>query len=248
MAFTLVGFSELQDSASLANITALPDQHVRVTGDDIMVPSLNQICGYYFVGPNLTQGQLVSPSLRRIFPIDVEGLDVAAEPLSPPNFHDRFCSPIALVEAEALNALAAEDGAGATRETALVWLTDGPVQSVCEPSFTIKATASVTLVAFSWTNGALIFTNTLPAGRYKVVGMRAQSAGLIAARLVFPGYGWRPGVIGFDSDSDIEPARFRYGNAGIFGEFAHDAPPTVDFLSSSADTSEIVHLDLIGPL
>jgi hypothetical protein len=35
------------------------------------------------------------------------------------------------------------------------------------------------------------------------------------------------------------------GGWGVWGEFAHTAPPTVDFLSVSADTSEVVHLDLI---
>jgi len=68
---------------------------------------------------------------------------------------------------------------------------------------------------------------------------------LIAARLVFPGYSWRPGVIGRTSASQPDIEIFRYGKFGVFGEFDHNRPPTVDFFSSSADTSETVYLDLV---
>jgi hypothetical protein len=85
----------------------------------------------------------------------------------------------------------------------------------------------------------------LPAGSYDIIGMRAVSTGAIAARLVIPGFEWRPGVIAYDAVGDVELPRFRYGNAGVFGRFTHDSPPTVDFLSVSADTSETVFLDVV---
>jgi len=100
-------------------------------------------------------------------------------------------------------------------------------------------------VANAWTNGALTFSQTLPRGTYQIVGMRANSAGLRAARLVVPGYSWRPGCIGCDADSDLAADRFRHGKAGVWAEFSHDAPPTVDFFSASADTAQVVLLDLI---
>lgn len=245
MPFTLVGYSESQDSAVLVNIAALADQHVRVVGDDIYVPALDQLCAYHFHGANFTLGQVSSPSLRVQTLIDVEPADLAAEPGSPASFHDLFTNPIPLVASEALNTLMGEDAAGASRVTALVWFSDGPITPVTGKIQTVRATGSTTLTANAWTNVALTFSQTLPAGTYQVVGMRAQSAGCEAARLVAPAYPWRPGVIGCDADGDIMPSRFRYGQAGVFVEFAHDAPPTVDFLSVSADTSEVVHLDLI---
>lgn len=245
MPFTLVGFSESQDSATLANIAALADQHVTVSGDDIRVPALNQLAGYHFHGPNFTLGQVSSPSLRVQTLIDVEPADVAAEPASPPAFHDLFANPIPLVASESLNSLMAEDAAGASRVTALVWFSDGPISPVTGKIQTVRATGSATLTANAWTNVALTFSQTLPAGDYQIVGMRAQSAGCQAARIVSPGGGWRPGVIGFDADGDLDAPRFRMGQCGVMAEFAHDAPPTVDFLSISADTSEVVHFDLI---
>jgi len=246
MPFTLVAFDESQDSATLANIAACADPHVRVVGDDIYVPpAWPHLAGYYFLGVAFTQGQVLSPTLRRICNLDVEPGDRSAEPSSPPPFHDLFANPIPLEGGEAINCAAAEDGANGQYSNALLFLSDGPLTPVTGPIFTIRATNASTLTARAWTNGALTFSQTLPRGTYQVVGMRAQSAGLIAARLVFPGLSQRPGCIGFDADGDLEPQRFRKGNAGVWGEFVHDAPPTVDFLSVSADSSQVVHLDLI---
>ena len=75
--------------------------------------------------------------------------------------------------------------------------------------------------------------------------MHAFSTGLICARLVFVGYQWRPGVIGFASNILFNREAFRDGKWGSFGEFAHNTPPTVDFFSSSADTAETLYLDLV---
>ena len=247
MAFTLVGYTESQDSASLTNVAALADPHVRVVGDDIVVPSgLNYVGGVYAIGADITRAQLVSPSIRRRYPFEVTPIEIAAEPADPVKYNPFFQSPIALDEDEGLNFQAAENNAAAGRCTGLVWLTDGPVSPLTGAEmFTIRATNSSTLSTYAWTNGALTFSDTLPAGQYGVVGMRASSAGLIAARLVFSQYPWRPGCIASDTLGEQSATVFRFGNLGIWGEFAHNTPPTVDFLSLSADTSQTVDLDLV---
>jgi hypothetical protein len=245
--FTLIAYSESQDSSTLVNVAACVDPHVRVVGDDIVVPSaVANIGAVYAIGPSITRAQVVSPSIRRRFPLEILPLDVASEPSDPVKFVGMWANPIALDPDESLNFQAAEGGAGATRATGLIWLTDGAYTPISNTEiFTIQATNTSTLSAFAWTNGSLTFSDTLPAGRYAVVGMRATSAGLIAARLVFPQFAFRPGVIGGDDVSDTGLAVYRYGALGVFGEFEHNAPPTVDFLSGSADTSQTVHLDLV---
>ena len=243
MPFTTIAFDENQDSATLVNIAALADQHIRVSGDDITVPALNEIVGLYAVGPSITQVRIDSPSLRILGNIDLEPVDLAAEPVAPPAFHDLRASPRSLDVSESLNALGSEGGA-TTRITVGVWLADRAIQRHVGQFFTVRCTNASTLAANAWTNGELTFSQGLPAGRYRVVGMRAQSAGLQLARLVFIGGAWRPGCIGHDADGDIEEPSFRYGRFGIWGEFEHDTPPSVDFLSNSADTAQVVHLDL----
>jgi len=246
MPFTLVAWVESQDTGGSLTLTAaLADPHIRVVGDDVIVPALSQLSGYFAWGEYITQAQLSSPSLRKETLLDVSPVDRSPEPSSRPPLHDLFDFPIPLVASEALNALLAEDGTGGQYSGMLAWLSDGPVTPVTGKVFTVRATGTTTLTPYSWTNVSLTFYQTLPAGRYQIIGMRARSTGLIAARLVIPGYSWRPGVIGFDAASDIGPDRFRYGKCGVFGEFDHDAPPTVDCLSRSADTSQVFHFDLL---
>jgi hypothetical protein len=250
--FTLIGWTESQDSAALVNVAALADPHVRVSGDDIIVPgeqpgqaALTQLIGAYALGPNTTRAQLVSPSLRRVLNIELGPIDVGAEPAVPTPFIDLRMSPIVLDAEEALNAQAAEDAAGAARSTVLAWLADKPIEITRGDIRSVRVTNTTTLVANAWTNGALTFDQTLPAGRYQIVGGRFVSAGLQAWRCLFVGYQWRPGAIGYDVVSDVDHVAFRMGGLGIWGEFNHNTPPTIDFLSNSADTSQAGILDLI---
>ena len=245
--FTLVGFTESQDSATLVNVAALVDPHIRVVGDDIVVPSgLNYVGGVYAIGAAITRAQLVSPSIRRRYPLEITPVEIAAEPADPVKYNPFFGSPIQLDEDESLNFQAAENGVGAQQSSGLVWLCDGATSPITgSEMFTIRATNASTLVAYAWTNGALTFNDTLPAGEYAVVGMRASSSGLIAARLVFSQYPWRPGCIASDTLGEQSAPVFRMGALGVWGQFSHNTPPTVDFLSLSADTSQTVDLDLV---
>lgn len=245
MAFHVVGWFENQDSAVLINALALADESVRVVGDNVTVPELNNLMGAYAWGADIVLAQLASPSLRKKANLDLQPVDAADEPTSNPPYHDFMNNPIPLVHSEFLRFMGSEDNAGAGDMACFAWLMDKFEPIPKGEQFTVRTTNATTLVADAWTNGALTFTQALPAGEYSVVGMRAQSAGLRCARLVPVGGRWRPGVIGFDGNGDIEPDRFRNGQAGEFCRFKHDEPPTVDFMSLSADTAQIVWLDLI---
>ena len=154
-------------------------------------------------------------------------------------------NPITLDEDEALNAFVAENLMGAEQEYVLVWLGDGPVQPVGGEIFTVRVTNTTTLVADAWTNGAITFDQTLPVGDYQIVGARFSSAGLIAFRFVFVGGNNRPGGLGVDAAGDLNAKGQRHGGWGVWGDFRHNRPPTADFLSISADTSQTGELDLI---
>lgn len=247
MSFTVVAWSESQDtSAVLTQVAALADQHVTTSGDDVLVPDFApNLAGVFAAGATISQAQLSSPSLRKTTLFDVAPINIGAEPLTPTPFHNRFTSPRPLVPGEGLRALVAEGAAGAEQETVIAMLSSGDIGSVSGEVQTIRCTNGSTLVAYAWTLGALTLTQQLEAGRYAIVGMRAQSAGLIAARLVIPGSPYRPGCIGYDAESDAELSIFRYGALGSWGEFEHTFPPQAEFLSISADTAQEVWLDVV---
>jgi len=245
MPFTIVAFDEnYAAAATLDAMTAVADPHVRVSGDDIWIPEeLPMLAGYIAIGATLTAARIESPTLRTLTPIDVAPLDLAAEPSTPAAYNNLAKNPKAIGGGEALNFKATVSAAA--RCLALALLADAPLAPVTGEIITIKATNASTLTANAWTNGALTFAQSLPKGTYNIVGMRAQSAGLEAARLVIPGFSWRPGCVGADAYGDLIHQCFRFGELGIWGSFSHDVPPTVDFLSISADTAQEVWLDLI---
>ena len=111
MAFTLVAYSESQDSATLVNVAALVDPHVRVVGDDIVVPTaLNYVGGVYGIGTAITRAQLVSPSIRRRYPFEVTPVEISTEPSDPVKMLGFFSSPIGLDPDEGLNFQADQRG------------------------------------------------------------------------------------------------------------------------------------------
>ena len=91
-------------------------------------------------------------------------------------------------------------------------------------------------------------TNTFPvslaAGKYQVVGMRANGTNLVAARLVFGNQGPRPGCPAVNDEVDQDYPLFRDGKLGVWGEFTNSNPPTLDALGVT-DTAQEVFLDLI---
>ena len=246
--FTTVAYSKAQDYGVEGLITPVADPHVRVEADNVIVPVLKFIAGHLLQGEYVTRGRIESPSLRGLVNPDIEVLDRAAKPSDPSKYHDNATMPIELVESEALNIRMKNDYTTLTiRQNAIVLLSDGPITPVTGKITTVRAeSTSLALTAYTWTNGALTFSQTLPAGTYQIVGMRAKATNLVAARCVIPGYVWRPGCVAVQAVSHIGHSAFRHGRLGVWGSFPHTQPPTIDFLNTATETvTPEVFLDLI---
>lgn len=128
------------------------------------------------------------------------------------------------------------DNTGANVQTGFIWLHDGVMNPPApgDEIFTLQWSATITAVANTWTNGAVVFTQTLPVGRYRIVGMDAIGTTLIAARLANPYGGPRPGILARGSTAVFPTNVFRNGNFGSFMDFTSYAQPTIDIFDSAA--------------
>jgi hypothetical protein len=245
--FTLVAYSSAAPgiNAALTALAAVPDPHVRVVGNDIIVPGdFKFYWGGTGIGPTMTRAQMSSPSLRRTFLPEIAPIDIgAALPASPRKIILRDDDPLPLDTGEALDAFITNTASD--RETVLAFLGPGPSKIDTRPSYTMRVTATPTAVAGAWTNGSITFDQALPAGNYDLVGARFRSTNLIAFRFVFVSGTYRPGAIGYASTTSLDYDKFRDGNLGIWGQFKHNTPPTVDFLANAADASFTGELDLV---
>jgi hypothetical protein len=124
-------------------------------------------------------------------------------------------------------------------------LSDGPVTPVNGEIYTVRVTSATTLSVNNWTNGTLVFDQQLPVGKYAIVGAHFYGTNLLAYRFVFQGSTPRPGGLAVSSANFQPFTNSRFGAWGVFGEFSHNTPPTVDFFGVAADTSQVGVLDLI---
>lgn len=244
----LAAWGQSSDLAGvLTALNAVQDPVLTTSGADIRVPKeLPFIIGQAALLGNATpaRAQISSPSLRAMVNLDIEPIVGALVFGSFPEQLVHPDSPIPVVANESLNFNAQATGGVATENYGLAWLADGPQQAVKGAIYTVRATAAVTLAANTWVNGNLTFAQTLPAGSYQVVGMRARGTNLVAARLVFVGGQWRPGVAAVNALGNVDPWAFRYGGLGVWGQFDNTTPPTVDCLGVT-DSAQTFDLDLI---
>lgn len=243
----LQAWSESVDQAVIDNLAAVPDDIMFTFGDNARSYG-SKIFGLYGIGVNITRARLTSPTLRKTSIVEVKPVDISVEPTFPTPWNDWWDHPIPISAGEILNAQAAENGAGATRMSFFAWVGDANPEVPAQNITTIRATATVALVAYTWTSVALVYDTTLPTGSYQIVGMRVESATCLAARLILSeNQTNRPGCIGYDAASDVDDRRFRKGASGVWGTFKEENPPTVQFFAAAADAAETVWLDVIGP-
>lgn len=247
--FHLSAFYQLVDLAGVFTaINAVREEVLFTNGVDIRVPvGLPFVCGELALINDVTvlpRAELQSPSLRTQCNIDVEPIASAATPGNIPELNWHGANPIPLQPDEALNLFMLSDPAAPVVHYGLVYFADGPQQAAQGQVFSIRATSAVQQAVGAWTNGSLTFAQSLPAGQYAIVGMRARGTGLVAARLVFPDQTPRPGVPAALLTAGIDNMNLRFGNAGVFGTFPNTLPPTVDVLGGTAVAQQYV-FDLI---
>lgn len=240
-------YQSVNPAGVLTLINAVPDQSLYINGTDMRVPAgLANLAAEAVLsaatGP--VAGQVQSPTLRSLANQDVLPIVAAAKFSNPNSIQYHGDNVRGLTVAEALNFGVNATGGAAAANYGLVWLTDAAIKPTAGAIISVRATAAIALSAGNWVNGAITFGSILPAGTYQVVGMLAEGANLVAARLVFPGGTFRPGVpANSDPGTNLFP-EFRDGAAGVFGEFDTNQPPTLDALGVT-DTAQNLILDLI---
>lgn len=250
----LAGWLEDIDPAgAFVNLAALADQRLFTQGDDLRVPPLNMVIAAAggvdgVVAPRV---RLDSPTLDVLTRYEISPLNsqnaAAVEPDDPHAVDDLRMAPLRLGVDEILQVQILSNPAAAQDQWALVWLADVvPTPVTGGNPFTVRATGTTTLTVNVWSTVDIILDENIPPGNYQVIGLRADSLGCVAGRLIFrTGDFWRPGVLGVDTGFDRAHPMFRHGAMGVLGEFPFTQLPAIEFLSVVADTVETVHLDLI---
>jgi len=258
--YTIVAFHGSSVGTTETVLAPVPDEHIVYYSDSIRVPELNQLLGLLVFGSSVDHVRLESPSLRAEW---LEDVDVFLEgdtlpQVQPVNeggtstyrvephyaFRDYGGSPLALVAGERLSVKAAARS-GTSAITAVLIFGDGVPAPVTGRIRTIKASTSVSGGAGAWATSTLTLGQFLPVGSYDVVGVKVVGANVLAARMLFVGQAWRPGVLAVPTESIMPPAKFAIGNMGVLGTFTNETIPQVELLGYGSYTNPVVYLSII---
>lgn len=246
---TTVAWSEsLDEAGAMAKLAAVPDQHVKVSGDKIYVSSFNHLIGGYAAcGSTGDEARLVSPSLRRVNPFYITPVELAIAPVEPAAMRFHPQSAIPLDVNEALEAENDANPAAAEQHAIIAFLAPGAVQPVTGPIWTVNCGITLAQVVNSWEYSEITFPDSLPVANYSIVGARVIASGGIAFRIVPIGESYRPGGIVAQATDDVDPFLQRFGGLGNWVKFSSLQPPGIELLGSAAAASATyeVYLDLV---
>lgn len=242
-------YASLANGSALANLTPVADPLVTVSANNRFIfPDDYYIGAAMGLIPNGTRWRLNTPSMRTIALPELFPFNNGTSPTSNPPMVGPIWGDLRIPRNDECGMDISRGGAAAADTFVGLWLAPRMVPAPEGPTLTMRATGSVTLTDGTWVLFTLTFDQTLPYGKYAVVGMHVFCASGIFARLTFPGQTqFRPGVPVTQNQTDyVNPQMFRYGNFGLFGVFDSTAQPSMEMLGQAAGAqSPVILLDLI---
>jgi hypothetical protein len=246
MFITLCNVATCVAGASDTDLTAQVDPQVTVQNSHYLLNEDMKLLAAYVMGGNVTRAKLDSPKLRALYLPFLVPVDRVTTPADEANVLDFTGFELILRAGEEIRFLASNDAGADEKNYVISFFGSGNRNVPTGPIFTMRTTATITTVADTWTLGSLTFDQTLPSGRYSIVGAMVHGTGLIAARFVLPLTNKRPGVVCAQTAGQTSTSIFRRGRMGEFGQFHNTALPSIEVLKgSAAATSVVAYLDLV---
>jgi hypothetical protein len=237
--------NDLASAASNVALGTVTDQIIASANSGYQMPEDMRLMASYAGNDAFTDVRLNTPSMRRLFLPSITPVSATTLPgnMPPTNFYGDYGPSIQ--KTEYLQVEASRGVVAASDAYAGIWVTPGRRAVSGGPINSIRCTAAVTIAEGTWASGQLTFGQTLPAGRYQVVGMDAYGTNLLFARLIPYGATYRPGVLAQGAVGEWSGMDFRYGRAGVFCEFESTALPGIELFGVGAGSAQTIFLDLI---
>lgn len=238
-------FNSALATTANTDIAAVNDQVLVVQNNHFLLPRDMQLIAAYGGSATLKRMRLVAPSLYAPINPKLWPINKVLLPPQNPNIVDYIDTPLRLHGREEV-AIQATANPGTTEPFyAALFLTDGLQPAPVGDYMSIRGTGTTTLVQGVWTDVPITWEDTLPSGRYAVVGGSANSTTGILYRLIFDDTNMRPGGV-MGATPDLRPyLPWEKGGLGQWGTFVTTAFPRVQMMSNAGDTVEEIFLDVV---
>lgn len=234
-----------------AVVPAIQDQTINVIDQRYQFPTNRTVLKAFAAAPDCTAIRLSSPSYNRGLQPTIDPIDSDTTPGGNlPALVDYMGRGPIIPRLENFGPLATRGVVAAAQGYIALWHTAGFQPAPAGPVYTIRGTANAAGALAGWRLGSYTPDQSLPNGRFAVIGMRVVGANCLLARLVFPNQFDRPGCIcNVDETSWVYPA-FRFGSGGLFGTFINTNLPQIEVCGTGTVATQTVYLDLVplGPL
>lgn len=246
MSFHLIAWEASVTNAVETDMTPVQDSIMSIQNGHFM-PQSNSFIPFVYVGSaNMSRARLITPKFRQITTPFIRPTNGALLPANLTQIADYASNPLQINGLEELQLMVLQGGGGAE----VVYGVAGLMKSPMAPApmgdvYTLRGTGTTTVTAKAWSQAAMTWQDTLPAGNYQVVGLSGVSTTGVAARLVFEQQTDRPGAIIGATDVITLPRQFQRGYLGSWGLFTGNRMPNVEFLCNAADTAQEIFLDFV---
>lgn len=244
--FHLAAFEGSIAATADTDLTAVTDNCLLIQNSHFVPQQDMQVLFAYATAVTLLRAKLVTPTLRQFSPPFIRPIDNAISPTSRTPIADYRNYPLNLKALEEIAVQATDSAAGPNACTAMIGLQTGPMQTAPQGQIiTMRGTGTTVQTALAWSQAAITWADTLPAGSYACVGLSGFAATGVAMRLIFDGQFWRPGAIIGATGVIIPNPIFLKGGLGVLGMFTANRMPNIEVFSTSADDAQEVYLDLV---
>lgn len=217
----------------------------KTTSNNYILPQPGKLRLMYSAGVSLTRSRINTPALRYVGLPYSGSVNLALAVPTYPNIWNLGEMGPTLPTADEISVEHTLGGGAPEAEFSLVWFNFGMRAAPPGPVYRMLYTAAITCAAGTWVSGSMTADSTLPAGRYAIVGMGAIGTNLAAARLIFPGGGYRPGCLASNTVGLVVRNEFTDQSMGLYGTFDSVNTPSLEAFSIGACTAQTVFLDLV---
>lgn len=238
-------YGSITNGVANSRVPAVNDGQLTITNQSYVLPQRGRVSWIAGFGVDLDRIRINTPKYRYVGLPSGLGVNKSLTVPSPLSIADWSRYPLVVDPVDEISAEVTQSGAGAAVQIVAAGFTFNQVAIAEAPVFWIRGTAAISYAggdAGTWKNGSITLDSTLPQGRYELVGMDCQGTNLIAARMIYPGSGYRPGTIGRNTLGQVRSPIFDPGSLGQWGDFTSINLPNLEILCSGACSSQEVYL------
>lgn len=245
MPFHCAAYRASFNSAAETEIAVVQDNVIPISNNRLLPPEDYGVIAVWSGGTTMDFSRINTPSLRNVNAPPLFPVTRGTVPGSDPNVDDKRGNPLKINALEEIMVTVLQSSGGAEMETVVLFLSQGFEPAPRGNIYSIRGTGTTTVAAGAWSPCAMTWETNLPNGLFAVVGMQAQAATVIAARLNIVGQTPRPGCLGNASAGLRTHLMFAEGQLGVWGRFRQTAMPIPEFLCAAADAAETVYMQFI---